>query len=710
MTFASEVAKPNSERFALVKITPARYVGGDMASQGGGIYDIAWSYPINRVERNGTALTEVSSTPGTNDQWYYDGTTLEVKLAAAPSAANVIVVFYDLFYTTERFRITTTDPEDSATDEIHWEPRILSTPRVKQNVSDLINGVVSSSASTLEIANTDQAFQAYLGANDSFYRKTVKVWFCAGSVSSIQKVYEGRVQAIALRNDSVVLTVYDSFSLLDQPALFGEDASECYWRLEDWPNMYPPYDGRPIPLVLQTRTKNRFPDSIVDIENAWSRADSYSGTMLEATCTNFTADSTSTSNNRTWGLCRFNSDGARTLEFGTITAVDNTNNGSNLWLAGLKTTGYNLRVGDSVRVTDGAANTFYGYVLADNNTSYDFGGGADTYQVILKGGYSGTAPNLTTGSTYVENKAPAVFLVPRGDPDNVLRVFWDLDYTFTESTTGAGNKYVKIDFRSTVESRYSSYFSGAAGNGYIDPAYFQVFFLYGAGTDLNHADIVSALLTQAGVSVDSASISTAKSALSSDVSFTIPFWDETDFGSYRHYLERICRSTMGIVHFANDFEAEYTLLSTPSSSDSVSDDKFRGISVDIEYRDIVTQLVAYNGHEVSERSLTAANTPSETVTSAVAKHLHGIANTVRFVHVLQEISSRIQDIFDILSNRKAVYRFSTASRDLAAEIGDDLQLDADEVLGGSGSVDLKIIGLDKSPDGVDVEATDLLDI
>jgi hypothetical protein len=69
---------------------------------------------------------------------------------------------------------------------------------------------------------------------------------------------------------------------------------------------------------------------------------------------------------------------------------------------------------------------------------------------------------------------------------------------------------------------------------------------------------------------------------------------------------------------------------------------------------------------------------------------------------------RVDDIKNYLASRQAVYSFKTATKLLDANIGDDITLESDIVLGGSGSVNLKIISLEKSANGVQVEATDLL--
>ncbi len=101
MTVAAQAAKASTERFTLVRLEPARHVSTELVSQGSGVYTLVYDRPIERVTRNGNALTEVSTVTN-NDEWHYDEatTTLTVKLASAPSSStNVIVIFFYVFLT-----------------------------------------------------------------------------------------------------------------------------------------------------------------------------------------------------------------------------------------------------------------------------------------------------------------------------------------------------------------------------------------------------------------------------------------------------------------------------------------------------------------------------------------------------------------------------------------------------------------------------------
>lgn len=709
MTFAAEKAKPNSDRFMLVKITPARYVSEALVSQGGGVYSLGWTYHVEKVQRNGHDLTR-SDAAANNDEWSWDGSTLSVKLASAPSASNVIVVFYSLFYTSGQYRIATADPEDSGTEELHWEPRLENEPTVKQSIKDIISGTLSTAITNIRLINSDNEFQKYLTDDDSFFEKTVKCWICINGVTNIQKAFEGRIKSLSIGKHSVTLTTYDIFSLLDQPALMGDTAEEAYWirQLGSFPNMYSRDSGLPIKYVLAPAT--RYTETAID--GALSTSAAFKmvvrDSLERAVCTNYSAE-ISTSNNREWGICRFGSAGPRSLSFGNVAAIyQESDSAFDFYISVLfvRITGqHNLRVGDTFKIsrTSPSAQDFV-LVIEDQPFTFNPGGGTQTYHyALLHLGAGSSAPVVTPAWTFHSHSAPAIFIRERSS-DQLTPMFYERDYTVTTTTTSSGNKYQKITFKNALETE---------PDGGIDPGADEVLWRHGAAGGLLHGEALKDLCLRAGLSVNSASFAAGSSALPINTSFTIPQFDEQDFASYRKYAEEICKSTMGIIFANNNFDLEYQLLAAPASNGArVNADRYLSdsLAIDVDYQDIVTQLVAYNPHNSSEAALDAEKSPSETVTSAVAEHLHGVKNTVRFRHVLETITDRIGAIFDIMRHRRAIYRFSTTTDNIDSEISDDLLLESPQLLGGIVARDLKIITLDKSAERVEVEATDLLDI
>jgi hypothetical protein len=299
---ASVAAQRASRRFMLVRMTPARYVVDDLASQGGGVYGMTWTYPVARVERNGTALTADTAAPSVNDHYYWNETagTLQVKTASAPSTSNVVVVFYYLFYTGGKAVVAPTTPTDSATTSRVWEPRLKNFPTLNESVDNVINGVLSIAGSSVALIDTDCAFKAYLTANDSFSLKDLDIWLCVDSITDIQKVYHGRVDKVNWSDFQVTVTFTDSFLKMASPAFWGDGIDECFFfrSSTSFPNIRAADSGLPCRLLLASRSKFNFTDAV-----NLGAGNIYPANIEPAVCLDysFTLDGT---HNRQWGLCR----------------------------------------------------------------------------------------------------------------------------------------------------------------------------------------------------------------------------------------------------------------------------------------------------------------------------------------------------------------------------------------------------------------------
>ena len=184
MSIASEKIKQNTKRTCLVRITPARFVSSDLAAQGSGIYTMTFSIaPLSKVEREGNVLTKVA-TVSNNDEWSHDESTglFTIKLASAPNGTdNVVIAFYNLFYCDSTGEITYETPTDSSTTKRYWEPRITNSISTRQSFNNIVEGIFSISANSVDIDDSDLHFRStYLGENDSFYKKEVSVWVYIG--------------------------------------------------------------------------------------------------------------------------------------------------------------------------------------------------------------------------------------------------------------------------------------------------------------------------------------------------------------------------------------------------------------------------------------------------------------------------------------------------------------------------------------------------
>lgn len=725
MTFADLIDKPATERFPLIRVTPARCIDSSLILVGavgfGIIYKMPWTQPIASLQRNGTSLTKVTGfSPGASaylslsasDQYIYDEDygTLWLAVASAPSdTTNVIVLFYRLFFTSGLALLATEDPLDSSTPLRQWEPRVTAEPRLTQTAQNIISGIMTIADTAIDLANGDASLNQWLGSNDSFNSKDVDCWLGIREGNSqqpiFQRIYKGKVKAITSANGVVSLSIYDAFSTLWQPAFMGDSSDECYFGSSSYPNSDPNAVGKAVPFYIGkgSRYTTRQDQHYTLDPNSFSLDPAG---MDQAVCTGFTS-ALGVTVNRTWTLGRCPSEGFRSwsMTCNSTGLIGGTGvSGQQTAIVIPATFTGDVGIGDCFKWTDSTNGTHYARVTNTPSTTVQaFCSTAATITSV-----AASAVTITTFTS------PVLILV---DENGIFyHLMPELDYSTTVTTTSGGNSLVSITLVNNFEARlvpangFDATFSGP-----LDPTRHRLYFRLrlAASAYAKHGDVLSNIMTIAGLSVNSSSFSAANTALPVNCAMSIPYYDESTFRPYLDYVEDILASTLGFVALDASAQATYALLAAPSASDGTDDHIVladTGLSITVDYSDIVTGIIAYNPHNASVGAIAGSPSPNATKTSKLARYLHGIVNDVQFRHVLETITGRIDQILAARSNRRATYVFNAATRYLNAKIGDDAQLTTGFLLGSDTARSVKIVGLDKSADQVAVQGIDLLGV
>jgi hypothetical protein len=299
------------------------------------------------------------------------------------------------------------------------------------------------------------------------------------------------------------------------------------------------------------------------------------------------------------------------------------------------------------------------------------------------------------------NDCPSIVIVD--SDNNYYYCLYGRDYTASTSTTEGGNKLIKITFVNNFETNH-------AGLTALEPETNRVFFKIKPDADYqNQATVLKEILDMSGMVTNAASFTTAGTTLNVNAAFSIPFFDQQDFGSYIEYAESICQSTLGYIYLNNSFEIVYKLFSTVSASTDITtiDIIVNSSSYNVEYRDIVTQFIAYNPHYNSSEFVAVS---SQTESSNKARFLHELINVDRFIHVLEDFTSKITDQINVRSERDITYRFSTKGINFDSSIGDDFNLKANDLPDNNTSIGVKITDIEKGNTDTRIEAKDLYNI
>lgn len=679
MSFATQQVNQAINKFLLARVNPARYLNDLLSGPSAGIYTYTAPFLINTVKEQGVELTEVSGTPASGE-WSQDATTkvISVYPVGAPSSSNAIVANFYLYLTTDRQRVIGKNPAAPNTDLRDWEPKIRSFGAVKTSIVNVLEGKLSISSSDLTIINVDAEIQDYLTIDDSFFQKNIDVWLCLDDVTNIKAIYSGKVISLDIKESTYIIKFEDNLSNLAEPALMGDSSQYTYFNLQDNANLNPNDNNKVIPFFFGTLSRYQTQyESVTNLADA-KKIDHES--LYFAACTNYTSN-IGTSVNRVWGCGRVSTDGL--LDFShTPASVDNTDPNFTRFTSSAANVA-KMHVGDTFAHNSEYARVYY----VDRTNDY-------IYTTKL------TSPSAA--QPIAGNDLPTVTI---NDGTTTYYPLYGRDYTASTTTTDGGNEYIDITFTNNFEA--------TLGMSILDPTLMTVGFRVKPDTtNGKHASVLKTILEKAGVTVNTASITAANSSLAVNANFSIPAFDESDYKKYYDYIGRILESTLGYIRLNDDFEIEYKLFATPSSTDSRSnteilEDSFR---VKIVYKDIVTKIIAYNPHFSAEEIVEQAATPSVTKSSNKAEYLHGINRTVRFVHVLEDMTSKLTDIINYRSERNAQYYLQTANTDMDSLLGEDIQIDKTEILGTGTSLDVSILSLNKNFNRTSIIANDLINV
>lgn len=672
----------SQSRFNLVRLTPRRYVNDDLSSIGGGQYQMFFPYPVASVTRNNTLLTSVSS-PTNSDEYNYNQSTKTLTIQATVDADNIIIVNYYIFYTGEIVRTINENPENSSTVLRDWEPRLITSPQMSFNIENTTEGILSITASSLQVINVDGEFQQYLSFNDSFYKCPVKIWLCLDSTDNIQKVFDGVVTGINLGSKNVTISFKDPLTYLNDPCFMGDNENEVYYGLTSFPNLDINSDNIAIRYFVGNATRYKLlTDTSISGLTDSKKLDQSS--LYYAVNINY-SDTISITTNREWGIGRVSGDGFLDFSF-TPFNIDNSAGGYTR-LDGTNEQVSKFKIGDTFIINQGGTDYYARTVFVDTSNNYL---------------YVNKIAAISTGAIINANDCPSIMVTDEQGIDYYC--LYGRDYTTSVVTTSGNNKYLSITFTNNFEANHS-------GLTNIEPSVnFIKFRIRPDVTNGKHGAVLNSILGHSGAVTNATSFNNADSNLPVNANFSIPFFDEEDYGTYLDYAQRILRSTFGYLSLNNNFEIEYHLFNTPNSTDEITTTEILdgSYTVEIGYEDMINGIIAYNPHYSSSEAL--KDNPSSTEVSLKAKYLHNINKTIQFVHVLEKIDTRLVTILAFRAERKANYLFDTSLTNIDNILGDDLKLNRDKLLGNISSQNVKILSLQKNTDSTKLITSDLYNI
>lgn len=666
----------SSEKRLYLRMNPARSIIDDMVLDSGFTYKITFPFEaVNTIKVDGSTFTKVT-TLTSSGQWTFDETTREIKVRLASAISNYqnIVAYYYLFYTNALAKYNYEDPENSATTIRFWDSRLSILPSFNSTSEDIVDGFITIGNSSLSLKNYDKDFQKYLTIDDSFSRKEVKIWHCLDNNENIAKFFFGYISNVRLGNFEVSISIDNQFQKFNNILYSSNTFGESYFTTSKFPNMDKKDLFKPIPKHYSYRSKTvDFYFTEGQTNNLGAYTPFYSATEgFEAVNVNF-SETRSKTTNRQWACCIKNTtSGAHSETAGTV-----TNPLSSYYIISVADTD-KYEINDNVRVNGGS---FY------TNVTAKLPGKIVVFQPFIPVPVSGCLverPEISMLQTFDDAGKP---------------MFLKYGTHYTEATYDTNTRGVVLtnDFENDFPTATLSANS-------LSPSARIIYRIYNNDA-LDHGSVISDLITIAGLSVDSATI-TAANATNIKTNFSIPFYQENEFGKISEYLQSILTSTLGYLLINDNFEIGYKLIDTVSAADSISkNDIMQGtFSQIIDYKDIFTSIDFNNKHgsktfQVTGISWSLTTYDSEEldrITNDRALYLHEVENKRKIECVIQSVQNtkdRIQKVFGV---PRLNFDLSTKGINFTSNIGDQYNIDSDEVAGGTATRSGVILGITKS--------------
>lgn len=512
MTYATNLLKDNLKNDVMIIMKPRRRLT-PWTLDSGSVYKSSCAFNVIAVERNGTALTEGSSTALSAGQWYYDfdNQMLYVRKSdsTAPGSSDWIVATVEIFVSTHE-RIWYRIPDSSSARSVQFFGVVKTPPAIRKTRAQQILGFYPVETTGLTCVNDPNLFQDIIW-DGSFNDAEIVVYHVAGeeSVSNIAKVLTGKMGNFTFSDSEISFTIYDGSITLDEE--FSPIGGTKYYP-NGTAGIDPEFAGKPI----RTFFGQVFGVRPVNID--------------------YNAAAPSTSNNRVWALCSGDISGYA-KDF-PVTAI-NTLSTPEISVANAQY----MESGDVVWIEDTAdGSDSYGHQVTNVNYS--------TGRLTISPAGSGANLNLNS----VIRKSPwDIALLKNGNDHH--RLVYGRDFTLTNaaygtiafvltSTCEANLGVATIDpvadkFYVTMAGRIANLTLGGSPFGAY--ATHKTFYTNGI---MALYDIVKTYFGLTESEIDTASFTSAYASVTATVGFGVPYLGQDRFPTYKELISDLLSSLL----------------------------------------------------------------------------------------------------------------------------------------------------------------------
>lgn len=543
MTFLTEIKKPFSEKFSLVRIEPYRKL--DVVSVGGGLYTITTDLNVSKVYINGSPLTLVSAISDVN-QYAFNPLTNTVLMKLS-SPATIAIVFHSVYLTVGKNRAIGRNPLLPTTDFVEWRGVLVSEPTFDESLDNINSGIVTISTSSIEIYNNLGEFDYLFSRIDGVFNCYFDVWFCCNGQSIY--AWSGILTSCNQNKNTITISTSNILERLNKICSLSWDTRYSYLDPAIFANAAPNQQGYVIPSLLGRCSD--FKLHYAGSPLASVRIDPMS--LRQALCTSY-SNTISTTTNRTWVT-------HRCLYAGAFSGARTHTHVGSSYTFNMSTS---LEAKKFIQEDTFRAN---GSIFEVTSVS-----GSSVNATLI----SGAAP--ASPATITMYEVPVVYV---SDGDTFRKVSCEHYAVTSGQYDGGENNIFEITFNDNFEA--------AIGMAALDPNMHEVRFRASNFNNriFNHYQVAEKILGFSGIRYNFTAPSNP-----TEVSFMIPLINE-EYGSFLSYIEILCTSNAAYIKQIADGYYSYDMFSVPSNPTEVTEDDylFGSLSIDEEPKDICSKLI-----------------------------------------------------------------------------------------------------------------------
>ena len=637
----------------LCVIEPRRFVNSGWTNVSGTRYTIDFTYgEVTVVRVDNTVATQASSSTLSDGDWYFDDNVIYFDDSSTdPNSGTLITISYEIFLGTFDAHFNR-DPLDSTSKVVYYSPLIVSSPAIKQSVSDGFFGIFPILSSSINLSAVTQELLVHL-YDSSFNLAPIKIyhWLDTLITANVKLITQGLCGDINYNRDAISIVVFDSNKIYETDYRHSTDS---FYDFSTFANLDPNFEARPIRKVYGVV------DGFIPVN------------------VDFVEVAPTTSDNRDW-LCAKPASNLGSVSTTVLSSPSSTTTRTYL------TSADGFRVGDSVWIDSNAGSGFDEFVLvtAVNKTGSHYIDHATITNVaanpdVVKRSYVGNVGIVKDGVFYQA-------LYGRDyDEYNVSDVYGFSFTTTMESNLSLPSNLATVDlvFCRVYGNKNTATLGGPSfGSDSTE-----------TGNLTNPVVILYELIKNAGITeseINTSSFSSLEATVTREIGFAIPHNSTQEFGTYKDIFSEILASEIMRLSFDDNNLYKLSQAGPIGTIDKTVDESL--IIVDsfnyyFNFQDVIsTVIVQYQSREVSRK-----NTIGETSylavssTSEVAKQLHQIDRQKTFtsLHFKSDDAQVLADrIKFYVGDRIGTIRFDTKNEFFNSEINDFFTVSTDRMPG-----------------------------